>query len=103
MADKEWFYERENGFSQDILIKFGLENADFTLAMLGLLQTLSTAEDLETTTVPVVFHGTEDITAELGRGFLAEYLLFSKAFSAANGGDYLSKANDTPLKVTDSH
>ena len=102
VADPDWFYELDNGYLQQLLIKFGVENVDFTLAVLDLIGPLETADDYYAARVPVVFHGTEDITAELSAGYLVEYLLFTNVLLESNGVDYLDKANDTPMKVTDA-
>ena len=102
VADKDWFFERDNGYIQQLLIKFGVENSEFILAVLKVLESAPDFDTAFATRIPVVFHGTEDITAELGDGFIGEFMIFLHVLSESNGIEFMNKVHDTPLKVSNA-
>ena len=56
-------------------------------------------EDTAPIAIPIVFHGREDITANLGEGFVLEFALFRLMMVNANGLSMLSKTPGDELTV----
>ena len=97
IADKDWFYE-EIDHKQAMLIKMGTDNIDFFAALENYYESL---DDINAASIPVVFHGAKDVKTDLGGDcwFLLDFLVLKSYYLNSNGGDYLDKANSTPLKV----
>lgn len=104
VSDKDWFYTEENSCRQELLIKFGKENLDFLRAMQTLVKKIygnmdSLEEVFSTIKIPIVFHGTKDIEAELDIDFLMEFMIFMYGFINCNGFDYIDYSNGTEMKM----
>ena len=99
IADKDWFYAKDNSYLQRMLVKFGYENLEFLVALENFVNRHVSYDDVMDTSIPIVFHGTDDISAELGPGFLLEFLAFKRALVSSNGVDYLDKVDATTMKV----
>lgn len=100
VADTGWFENKDNNYNQDLLIKFGLDNISFLVALENYVNQFQSYEEIEKASVKAVFHGTTDIETELGSAFLIEFLVFKSAFLDCNGLQHLTDvASPTPMKV----
>ena len=93
----------ENGYVERRLIKFGLDNLAFPA---DLEEMFADAEDIQqvidNTTCKLILHGREeDIEADLGEGFLFDFLAIKMAYVDLGGlnDEYLNKLDATPLQV----
>ncbi len=97
ISDSEWYYEVDGCYEQELLIRFGTNNLDFLVAMEN--EFVPLPEDTASIAIPIVFHGREDITANLGEGFVLEFALFRLMMVNANGLSMLSKTPGDELTV----
>ena len=97
IGDPDWYYHDEDGYMEQMLIKFNDDNLDFLVALENLLP--ETYEELLEIKIPLTLHGREDIKTEVGSGFLMDFLAMKLAYVNANGLDFLSEPNGTPMKV----
>lgn len=100
IADKDWFEKKESSYSQDMLIKFGVDNLEFLAEVEKVVNACESVDDLEAVRLPIVFHGTKDIEAKLSVGFFLEFIVFKNAMLVSNGFDFLDKASASAMKVT---
>lgn len=101
ISDPEWFTDYGDGHNQSMLIKFGVDNLDFLLALDTAFEGVN-SDNLEEVRFDMVLHGTEDITAQLDAGFLLDFKVIENAFLDGNGLSFLDKAYATEMKVTDA-
>lgn len=101
ISDPEWFTNYEDGYNQSMLIKFGMDNLDFLMALDTAFEGVD-SDHLEDVKFDMVLHGTEDITAQLDAGFLLDYKVIEDVFLDSNGIYFLDKAYATEMKVTDA-
>ena len=110
ISDPDWHTQDDDGYVEQMLIRFSPENISFASA---LLQVLSTAQSeagenaelmdaLNRASVRLVLHGDEEIEAELGVGFLLDFLAMQTCMVNINGMEYLDMAYGTSMTVTDA-
>jgi len=87
---------------QRMLLKFGTENLEFLVALEALFQGTSSYEELMAISIPVVLHGTEDVSTEMGGAMLMDFMAIEDAYFSCNGASYLSLAASTPMTVADA-
>ena len=93
-----------NGISESLLIRFGNENTDFLVALLGyildredILKDSSRWSELQ---IPMKLYGAETVDVTLGVNFVADAFGMLNAWLNSNGATYLSKVFAEPMKVT---
>ena len=103
VGDKEWYYELDNGYKQQILIKFGTANFDFLKALVGLADewynygvndSLSSFKNYP----KVVFHGSCDIEATLEDYFMLDLYIFLSGIIESDGAEMIT--DNTGTKMT---
>ena len=102
VSDEDWLsYDRENGYMEEMLIRFGEDNMDFLLAIEEAITGKSeTVEALDEVEIKMVLHGKEDVVVELGTGFLLDFLALKSAWLELNGLDYIEDINGNDMSVT---
>lgn len=100
IADKEWFTKNDSGdYMQKVLIKFGLDDIEFIMALLEYEQKWLAANYDDSFTVKLVLHGAENIETTLGKQFLYDFTAIQIALSQTNGVQFINKTVSTPMKV----
>ena len=82
------------------IIKFGTDNISF-ISDLGnyLLPFIEGKNDLGEISIKMILHGIEDVSVELGLGFVVDFMALLNAFSEIGGIPYLNEANATTMKI----
>ena len=98
------FVEEEDGGEnlQRMLLRFGNENLEFLAALEKLFNSTSSYEELMAISIPVVLHGTEDVSTEMGGGLLMDFMSIDDAYFSSNGASYISLVASTPMTVADA-
>ncbi len=93
----------DKGAMEDLLIKFGFDNCDFLIALEEFIKPYNTLDLLKDAKITMTLHGTEDVTVELGFGFLLDFAVVIKgAYININGFDtILEVVNPTPMQVNE--
>lgn len=102
VSDEDWLsYDKENGYMEEMLIRFGEDNLDFLLALEEAIKGKSdTVEALDDVEIKMVLHGKEDIVVELGTGFLLDFMVLKSAWLEVDGLDYIDDINGNDMSVT---
>ncbi|MBP3650792.1 MAG: hypothetical protein J6K73_13545 [Clostridia bacterium] len=101
VSDPEWLIEdEENGYIEDLLIRFGKDNVSFLKDLEEAIGNKTTLEQLEQMDVRAVLHGDEDIEIELGSNFLLDFLGMKSAWLTLEGLDYLDQIIGSDMSVT---
>ena len=100
ISDKNWFFNQDNSYRQMMLITFGVDNVGFIKALDDYLENYN-VDDLTKALLPVVFHGTEDISAYVSRPFLLEFSAFKFGLVDSNSFQYFDRPTATTMKVRD--
>ena len=101
VADESMYYELQDGdYAQQLMIIFGADNLDYLLGVEDLLEPMTSGEEVLAAKIPVVLHGTEDVSGEISGGFLLEYMLFRSLLIQSNALKCIDKVGySTPLTV----
>lgn len=102
VSDDDWLsYDKENGYMEEMLIRFGEDNLDFLVAIEEAIKDKSdSVETLSEVEIKMVLHGKEDIVVELGTGFLLDFMALKSAWLELNGLDYIEDINGNDMSVT---
>lgn len=92
--DPDWLTHNETSYLEELLIKFGLENLDFVVALEQYCNKLEDVDDFQCT---LILHGREDITVTLGGGFALDFVLTKKAYIEMDGLDTIDRVGSTPM------
>ena len=95
--DPDFMEHDEDGYIERVLIKFDLDNLDFLIALEKMLP--DEFEGFDTIKISMTLHGDEDITVELGRGFMLDFFLLQQAILECNAVGEMSKTNGSPMTV----
>lgn len=91
----------ENGYRESMLIKFGMNNLDFLVAMDRVIpDDHDSVDDLANLPITLTLHGDEEFTVHLGSGFVLDFLAMEDAFIESNGLDYFDQDLFTTTPVT---
>ena len=82
------------------MVIFGVDNLDYLLGVEEILEPMTSGEEVLAAKIPVVLHGTEDVSGEISGGFLLEYMLFRSLLIQSNALKCIDKVGySTPLTV----
>ncbi len=102
IADKDWYVKDDDGYAEQVLIRFGMDNIDFLAALEDIFgDTEDVTEVAENATCKLILHGREDVEVDLGEGFSLDFLVIRLGMVNINGLDFLEKAYSTTMKITD--
>ncbi len=95
----------EEGAAENLIIKFGNENATFLVAVENLITGFSNLDDLLDETkapkIKMVLHGDEDVEATLGGIFLVDFIFIcEQVFLQTGGVSYMKYVEGNPMTVT---
>ena len=96
--DPDWRTKDEDGYAEQLLIKFDEETLPFLAKLESMLP--DDADDLDDISIKMILHGDEDITVEIGRGFLMDFMFIKTAMININGLQYLERAYGSDMSVT---
>ena len=101
VADESMYYELPDGdYAQQLMVIFGADNLDYLLGVEDLLEPMTSGEEVLAAKIPVVLHGTEDVSGEISGGFLLESMLFRSLLIQSNALKCIDKVGySTPLTV----
>lgn len=101
IADKDWMHTYDNGIVEEVLIKFGMDNLEFLVALEKALNTIDDLSNLAQLDISLTLHGTKNVTVQLGEGFWADFLTMKMAWTNSNGltAEFINKAVATEMKV----
>jgi hypothetical protein len=102
ISDEDWLtYDKENGYMEEMLIRFGEDNVDFLLALEEAIKGKSeSVETLNEVGIKMVLHGKEDLVVELGSGFLLDFMALKSAWLDLDGVSYIDDINGNDMTVT---
>lgn len=102
IGNPDWYVKDDQGYVEQVLIKFGTDNLDFLVEMEKLFSdTEDVAGAAAEATGKLILHGREDVEVELGEGFFLDFLVIKLGMVNINGLSFLDKANSSTMKVTD--
>ncbi len=99
ISDPSWQRKGNNGgYMEEMLIKFGLDNLDFVVALEQICNNLDSVDDFSCT---MILHtaGGEDISVTLGAGFALDFVMVKKAYIEMDGLDTITRVT-TPTPMT---
>ena len=102
IANKDWYVKDDDGYYEQVLIKFGMENLNFLAALEDIFNGVDDVGAVaKSATCKLILHGREDIEVELGEGFFLDFMAIKLGMVDINGLDFLEKAISTTMKITD--
>ena len=99
LLDEDAYTVDENHYEQEMVIIFNQEGWNFISDLLWVKSRALSEKALMATEIPVVFHGTEDITANLGENFWRAFLMFSDLYINSKGLSNIADVTGTPVEV----
>lgn len=91
----------EHGISEDLLIYFGPENADFLVALENIVDECSSADEMMTHRIPAILHGDEDLTVTLSDAFLLDFAIIMKdAYQRLDGNKTFDQLSEVASALT---
>lgn len=94
--DPDWMTKNDTSYLEEMLIKFGVDNLEFVVALEEYCNSLENVEDF---TCTLILHGDEDITVTLGSGFALDFVLTKKAYLEMDGLDTIDRVGSTPMTM----
>ena len=105
IADPERNEVRENGYSENLVIKYGIDNWDFftVVAANAMDYILSEDENAAAPEMKMILHGDEEIEAVVPENFWADFSFVIAPFLADDGDwlQYLVQNSGTPCEIAD--
>ncbi len=102
IGNKDWYVKDDDGYAEQVLIRFGMDNIDFLVALEDIFgDTEDVTEAAENATCKLILHGREDVEVDLDAGFFLDFLVIKLGMVNINGLDFLEKASSSTMKVTD--
>ena len=102
IGNKDWYVKDDDGYLEQVLIKFGMDNIDFLAALEDIFNGVDDVGAVaKSATCKLILHGREDIEVELGEGFFLDFMAIKLGMVDINGLDFLEKAISTTMKITD--
>ncbi len=101
VANENWYYDLGDGdYAQQLLVVFGANEMEFLIALEDFLEPMTSGTEVLDAKVPIVLHGTEDISGEISGGFLLQYMLFRSMYIDSKGLQLIDKVGySTPMTV----
>lgn len=103
VSDPDWLvHDEETGYLEEVLIRFNEDNLAFLTALEELANSCEhDIEKMDQAGIKLVLHGDEDIQADLGSGFLLDFLAIKDAWLTLDGLNYIDEAsgNDMSMKI----
>ena len=96
ISDPDWQNKLNNSYLEECLIKFGMDNLEFVVA---LEQYVNSLEDVDDFTATLILHGDEDIEVTLGGAFALDFALTKQCYLEMNGLDTISEVTATPMTI----
>lgn len=102
IADSDWYQQDDRGYIEQVLIKFGIDNLEFLVALEDMFNDSdSVVETAKNSTCKMILHGRENIEVDLGSSFFLDFLAIKMAMVNIGGLDYMDKALSSTMKITD--
>lgn len=97
ISDPDWLTQNETSYLEEMLIKFGMDNLDFVVALEQYCNKLDDVDDFSCT---LILHAAnEDISVTLGGGFALDFVLTKQAYIEMDGLDTIDKVIATPMTI----
>ena len=91
--------EKEGQFKQDLLILFDADNYSFLYQLHQLRELGKASADWAGATIHTVFHGTEDITAEIGENLWPVFDVFWDLYLSSSASVHTLGIEGTPMET----
>lgn len=94
---ENWYTQNETSYLEEMLIKFGMDNLEFVVALEEYCNSLESVDDFQCT---LILHAAnEDITVTLGSGFALDFMLTKKAYLEMDGLSTIDRVISTEMTV----